>query len=157
MAQTAQQGGRKVVILHPAEAMNLNAANALLKSLEEPTAETYLLLITDQIAVMAYNSALTSPFDYIDWYAYQVETYARTLDEMGGAGVELLIGIPTYGNEPPGHDVNVENMSTAINGLRKGIDLAGNAGRHVTGAAIYGWWETDETEWLQFNQGWVNR
>src|SRR5690554_7075026 len=37
MAQTAQQGGRKVVILHPAEAMNLNAANALLKSLEEPT------------------------------------------------------------------------------------------------------------------------
>ncbi len=116
-----------------------------------------LLLITDQIAVMAYNSALTSPFDYIDWYAYQVETYARTLDEMGGAGVELLIGIPTYGNEPPGHDVNVENMSTAINGLRKGIDLAGNAGRHVTGAAIYGWWETDETEWLQFNQGWVNR
>lgn len=48
MAQTAQQGGRKVVMLHPAEAMNLNAANALLKSLEEPTAETYLLLITDQ-------------------------------------------------------------------------------------------------------------
>lgn len=48
MVQTAQQGGRKVVILHPAEAMNLNSANALLKSLEEPTAETYLLLVTDQ-------------------------------------------------------------------------------------------------------------
>jgi len=37
-----------VVVLHPAEAMNQNAANALLKSLEEPTAETYLLLISDQ-------------------------------------------------------------------------------------------------------------
>lgn len=48
MGQTAQQGGRKVVILHPAEAMNLNAANALLKSLEEPSAETYLLLVSDQ-------------------------------------------------------------------------------------------------------------
>jgi len=48
LGQTAQQGGRKVVILHPAEAMNLNSANALLKSLEEPTAETYLLLVTDQ-------------------------------------------------------------------------------------------------------------
>ncbi|PRB82224.1 DNA polymerase III subunit delta' [Pseudomonas sp. MYb185] len=48
MGQTAQQGGRKVIILHPAEAMNLNAANALLKSLEEPTAETYLLLVSDQ-------------------------------------------------------------------------------------------------------------
>jgi len=48
MGQTAQQGGRKVIILHPAEAMNLNAANALLKSLEEPSAETYLLLVSDQ-------------------------------------------------------------------------------------------------------------
>ena len=44
----AQQGGRKVVLLQPAEAMNQNAANALLKSLEEPTADTYLLLISDQ-------------------------------------------------------------------------------------------------------------
>jgi len=48
IAQTAQQGGRKVVLLHPAEAMNQNAANALLKSLEEPTADTYLLLISGQ-------------------------------------------------------------------------------------------------------------
>lgn len=48
MGQTAQQGGRKVVILHPADAMNLSAGNALLKSLEEPPAETYLLLVTDQ-------------------------------------------------------------------------------------------------------------
>lgn len=48
MGQTAQQGGRKVIILHPAEAMNLNAANALLKSLEEPTSDTYLLLVSDQ-------------------------------------------------------------------------------------------------------------
>lgn len=48
MGQTAQQGGSKVIVLHPAEAMNQNAANALLKSLEEPTADTYLLLVTDQ-------------------------------------------------------------------------------------------------------------
>ncbi|WP_442908953.1 DNA polymerase III subunit delta' [Halopseudomonas sp.] len=48
ISQTAQQGGRKVVLLRPAEAMNLNAANALLKSLEEPSAETYLLLVSDQ-------------------------------------------------------------------------------------------------------------
>lgn len=35
---------RKVVLLEPAEAMNLNAANALLKILEEPPAGTVLLL-----------------------------------------------------------------------------------------------------------------
>jgi DNA polymerase-3 subunit delta' len=36
---------RKVALLSPAEAMNRNAANALLKSLEEPPGETVLLLV----------------------------------------------------------------------------------------------------------------
>ncbi|MGH8351920.1 MAG: DNA polymerase III subunit delta' [Pseudomonas sp.] len=48
VVQTAQLGGRKVVLLEPAEAMNLNAANALLKSLEEPSGDTVLLLVSHQ-------------------------------------------------------------------------------------------------------------
>ena len=47
MAQTAQQGGRKVVAIAPAEAMNRNAANALLKTLEEPAGTALLILISD--------------------------------------------------------------------------------------------------------------
>ncbi len=46
LGKTAQQGGYKVVILAPAEAMNANAANALLKSLEEPAPRTLLILIS---------------------------------------------------------------------------------------------------------------
>lgn len=37
---------RKVVILTPAEAMNINAANSLLKALEEPPADTVLILVS---------------------------------------------------------------------------------------------------------------
>lgn len=48
VSQTAQLGGRKLVLLEPAEAMNLNAANALLKSLEEPSGDTVLLLVSHQ-------------------------------------------------------------------------------------------------------------
>lgn len=48
VGQTAQLGGRKVVLLEPAEAMNPNAANALLKSLEEPSGESVLLLVSHQ-------------------------------------------------------------------------------------------------------------
>ncbi|MFT5781284.1 MAG: DNA polymerase-3 subunit delta' [Pseudomonas sp.] len=48
VVQTAQLGGRKVVLVEPAEAMNLNAANALLKSLEEPAGNTILLLVCHQ-------------------------------------------------------------------------------------------------------------
>ncbi|WP_188151214.1 DNA polymerase III subunit delta' [Teredinibacter waterburyi] len=46
MSKTAQQGGRKVVVLYPVEAMNANAANALLKSLEEPSNDTILVLVS---------------------------------------------------------------------------------------------------------------
>ncbi|TBU72889.1 DNA polymerase III subunit delta' [Phytopseudomonas daroniae] len=48
VVQTAQLGGRKVILIEPTEAMNLNAANALLKSLEEPSGDTVLLLISHQ-------------------------------------------------------------------------------------------------------------
>ena len=45
---TSQRGGAKVIVLKPAESMNNNAANALLKILEEPPAKTFLFLISDQ-------------------------------------------------------------------------------------------------------------
>lgn len=47
VAQTAQQGGYRIIVLQPAEAMNVAAANALLKSLEEPGARTLFLLLAD--------------------------------------------------------------------------------------------------------------
>lgn len=43
---SSHRGGRKVVLVHPAEALNANAANALLKSLEEPPPATHFLLVT---------------------------------------------------------------------------------------------------------------
>lgn len=43
---SSHRGGPKVVLIHPAEALNINAANALLKNLEEPPARTYFLLVS---------------------------------------------------------------------------------------------------------------
>jgi DNA polymerase III subunit delta' len=48
LALTAHQGGYKVGILSPADSMNRFAANALLKTLEEPPQGTLLLLIASQ-------------------------------------------------------------------------------------------------------------
>ena len=44
----SRRGGMKILVFEPAEAMNLNAANALLKLLEEPPQRTLLLLISHQ-------------------------------------------------------------------------------------------------------------
>jgi len=42
----------RVVIIHPAEKMNIAAANALLKILEEPPENTYFILIAEQISTI---------------------------------------------------------------------------------------------------------
>ncbi len=43
---TAQYGGYKVVLLEPADRLNVHAANSLLKTLEEPPGASLLLLVT---------------------------------------------------------------------------------------------------------------
>ncbi len=46
LSLSAHQGGRRVVVIHPAEAMNPNATNALLKNLEEPPPDLLFILVT---------------------------------------------------------------------------------------------------------------
>jgi len=48
MSLTSQYGGRKVALLEPAERLSISAANALLKTLEEPPGDAALLLVSDQ-------------------------------------------------------------------------------------------------------------
>ncbi|EDY86352.1 DNA polymerase III, delta prime subunit [gamma proteobacterium HTCC5015] len=43
----SHSAGGKVAVIYPAHKMNVNAANSVLKTLEEPSADTFLLLVTD--------------------------------------------------------------------------------------------------------------
>jgi DNA polymerase-3 subunit delta' len=45
---SATDGGRRVVIVDPADEMNVNAANAILKLLEEPPANAVILMVSHQ-------------------------------------------------------------------------------------------------------------
>lgn len=104
MGQTAQQGGRKVIVLHPAEAMNQNAANALLKSLEEPTRDTFLLLVSDQPSRLlatirsrcrVQTLATPSPAEALGWLTtalpeLHVEQHQALLIMSGGAPLRAL-------------------------------------------------------------------
>lgn len=49
-AQTPQIAPCKVVVLNPADALNEHAANALLKTLEEPAGASHLLLVTEAVS-----------------------------------------------------------------------------------------------------------
>lgn len=90
VTQTAQLGGRKVVLLEPAEAMNLNAANALLKSLEEPAGDTVLLLISHQPSrllptiksrCVQQSCPLPNRQQSLDWLAQKLPDLSATARE----------------------------------------------------------------------------
>lgn len=48
LALSSHQAGERVVVMYPADALNLAAANALLKLLEEPPEKTLLVLVCDR-------------------------------------------------------------------------------------------------------------
>ncbi|MCA2998841.1 MAG: DNA polymerase III subunit delta' [Rhodocyclaceae bacterium] len=49
MALSTHRDGYRILLVHPAEAMNSAAANAMLKTLEEPAPRSVILLVSDQI------------------------------------------------------------------------------------------------------------
>ncbi len=91
--QTAQMGGSKVSILTPAHKMNRSSANALLKIMEEPPARNYILLLTDEPAVLL--PTIRSRAQQIDVPTPDAEVAIRWLTDNGQQDVDwrLLLEI----------------------------------------------------------------
>ncbi|HEK4018113.1 DNA polymerase III subunit delta' [Pseudomonas aeruginosa] len=124
VVQTAQLGGRKVVLLEPAEAMNVNAANALLKSLEEPSGDTVLLLISHQPSRLlpTIKSRCVQQACPLPGAAASLEWLARALpDEPAEALEELLAlsgGSPLTAQRLYGQGVR-EQRAQVVEGVKK--------------------------------------
>ncbi|MCS6765377.1 MAG: DNA polymerase III subunit delta' [Candidatus Protistobacter heckmanni] len=98
------RAGMRVILLYPVEALNLPAANALLKTLEEPPSRTLFLLVTDKIervmpTILSRCQVLTLPApgraEALQWLAAQggvadAALAADLLDEAGGAPLAAL-------------------------------------------------------------------
>ncbi len=111
--------------------------------------------LSDEIAVMAYNSGLSTPEEYQIWMAYQVSQFAGALSPLG-VDTQLIFGIPTYDAEPPGHDPAAESVPAAISGIKQGLDAVGAAAQLVRGVGIYAEWSTDAAEWTAYRQFWFD-
>ncbi|QEL56422.1 DNA polymerase III subunit delta' [Chromobacterium paludis] len=99
---TAHRAGQRVILLEPAESLNLAAANALLKILEEPPASVLFLLVSHApqrllptILSRCRRFALTRPAEAVarDW-----------LREQGIANAEVELahngGAPLFDHDP---------------------------------------------------------
>ncbi len=58
---TSHRQGAKVAVIAPADRMNAAAANALLKTLEEPPAGTFLILVSDRTGAVAADNPVALP------------------------------------------------------------------------------------------------
>lgn len=96
LAMRSYRGGAKVSVIAPAEAMNPKSYNALLKTLEEPPAETYLILAASRFdrmprTVLSRCIRLRVPLPEervaIDWLARKGDggEWPRLLALAGGA------------------------------------------------------------------------
>lgn len=97
---SAHRGGRRVTLIQPADALNLAAANALLKTLEEPPENAMFILVSQQWrrllpTLRSRCRRLPLPLPErapaLQWLAEQgLEAPERYLDEAGGAPLLAL-------------------------------------------------------------------
>lgn len=129
---TAQQGGRKVIVLAPAEWMNIEASNALLKNLEEPSGDTVFILVSYQPArllptIRSRTSQITLALPpraaALAWLnERQVKGAEAVLDAVGGAPVKALEWLD--GNQMEVHDEIAEHTSAALVGQAGIVEAA---------------------------------
>ncbi|RDE24715.1 DNA polymerase III subunit delta' [Motiliproteus coralliicola] len=102
ITRSAQQGGYRVVVLGPAEEMNVNAANALLKVLEEPGDQTLFALYSHRpgrvmATIRSRCQSLSLPVPdtdaACDWLRQQAGFDGEPLEQLrlaGGAPMAAL-------------------------------------------------------------------
>ncbi len=98
VAQTSGQGGEKVALLYPAEQMNLQAANALLKCLEEPTPNTLFILVSDQPTRLL--PTIMSRCQYLSFPMPAVDMALSWLRENGDVSLDLKQALAVAGGSP---------------------------------------------------------
>ncbi len=117
-----------------------------------------IALLADEIVITAYNTGFTSAGAYSAWVAYQVETFGTAVAGLDAA--QLTIGVPAHdllrdsGTNLLIHDPQIENISTALAGVRSGMIALGGDADVISGVALFSADTMDTGEWTLFNAEW---
>lgn len=157
-ARTAHHGGARVALIAPAEALNRNAQNALLKTLEEPGDGLVLLLVSHQPSLLlptirsrCQHRRLPLPATEaaLSWLKLQVgENANESAGESAGALLAAARGAPlaALGLEDADWFVRREQLVAELLAVAQGRVSPSQGARLLTGfeprvmaAALYGW------------------
>ena len=153
-SQTRPQfAARKVLILSPADSMNVNAANSLLKLLEEPPPDSHLLLVADRAARL--RATIRSRCTRIDLRIPSARDAQAWLEAQGMAAADAARLLALAGGAP------LEAVGLAEQGFLAQRDqlvtdldaLLGGQGDPLTSAAR--WRQLGAERSLNWLQGWL--
>ncbi|MGF1428731.1 hypothetical protein [Kitasatospora sp. LaBMicrA B282] len=103
----------------------------------------------DQVAVMSYDTAMPLPSLYTGYVAQQTELAL----EVTPSSVDLLMGLPAYEEDQPGHRGSAETVPAAIRGVRLGLGRQA-PGRAAFGVAVYADFTATAADWAAYRRDW---
>jgi DNA polymerase-3 subunit delta' len=143
LALSSHRASGKVVIIHPAELMNLSAANALLKNLEEPPSRTLFLLVAHRPALLP--ATVRSRCQFVPIKVTNRQAAERWLDAQGieDAALRLALcgGAPLEARDAAGDSLQArraEFLRSLCDSATDAIALAERF-RDLPPAAILSW------------------
>ncbi|HFD79414.1 MAG TPA: DNA polymerase III subunit delta' [Gammaproteobacteria bacterium] len=160
LAMTSHGGRYKVAIVHPAEAMNVNAANSLLKTLEEPTANTLLLLLsaapgrlpaTIRSRCQQLRFPLPATAAAVDWLQRQGVEPERARHCLHHAGEAPLAALRLAQEDADDYEAQLGQLQQLFAGRLDPLELAREwaAGDEVPYLQRWSAWIGDLVRWRQ--------
>jgi len=130
LALTAQFGGHQVALIDPADLLNHAAANALLKTLEEPTPATVIVLVADQPARLP--ATIRSRCQRIDLHAPPLQQAQQWLLAQGIEARTAQAALDAAGGNPgralgwirSGSMAVRDEVAADLRGLHSGVKSA---------------------------------
>lgn len=153
LSYTPQISARKVVVLNPAESMNRSSANSLLKTLEEPSGDAVIMLVSHHPAKLlptirsrCQQVAFPQPSkeDAASWLGGQLDdkTEVDTVLELADGAPLRALALSERDNLEHYHEMEVELLDL-LQGRANPIKIA------------YRWSKHDTTVTLRWMQQWL--
>lgn len=149
--KTAQIGRYKSLVISDVNKMTVSAANALLKTLEEPTANSILILLSDDVETL-----LPTIISRCRLYTLRPPIGEKLLNELGASGKHVfanLTHLPEL-SDPVTAEVFIEFEQVFIDYLMRGVERAKLLKLLQESQYSLRWLEKIITMLLRQRQGW---
>lgn len=112
--------------------------------------------IANELAVMSYDTGLTSAAEYEKQLSIWTRSLARTLPAPEAGGCEWLMGVSAYDDDKDYHRPDVETVEHSLIGIVGGLSgLAPPS--NFRGVAVYASFTADERKWALYSRLWRGR